>query len=210
MKFIVVAKVEQQEEILLKNTNHDVEMIFAGTCAELGSNENCDAVFYLNDNENIELARFSDKPVFINSVVETLIQNNLPDNFSRINGWAGFLKRSTWEIASRNRNIAGKVFEQLGWNVVFVKDEPGLVSARVISMIVNEAFFALEEGISTMQEIDLAMKLGTNYPYGPFEWGEKIGLQNIYQLLFKLSAKDKRYSVSPLLEKKYFELPSSL
>lgn len=210
MKLIVVAKVEQQEEILLKNTNHDVEMIFAKTYAELGSNENCDAVFYLNENEITDINKFPDKPVYINSVIETLIEKNLPENFSRINGWAGFLKRSTWEIASRNRNIAGKVFEQLGWNVVFVKDEPGLVSARVISMIVNEAFFALEEGISTMQEIDLAMKLGTNYPYGPFEWEGKIGLQNIYQLLHKLSATDKRYSVAPLLGKKYFELPSSL
>ncbi len=68
----------------------------------------------------------------------------------------------------------------LAGDVVFVKDEPGLVSARVISMIVNEAFFALAEGVSTMEEIDVAMKLGTNYPYGPFEWLEKIGVANIY------------------------------
>jgi 3-hydroxybutyryl-CoA dehydrogenase len=210
MKVIVVANVEQQKEILLKNTNQDVEMIFAGTSSELGSNDNYDAIFYLNENENIDINKFFDNPVFINSVIETLEENNLPGNFSRINGWPGFLKRPTWEIASFNRNIAGKIFAQLGWNVVFVKDGPGLVSARVISMIINEAFFALGEGISTMEEIDLAMKLGTNYPYGPFEWEEKIGLQNIYRLLHKLSATDKRYSVAPLLEKKYFELSSSL
>ena len=76
-------------------------------------------------------------------------------------------------------------------------------------MIINEAFFALEEGVSSKEEIDVAMKLGTNYPYGPFEWQEKIGLQNIYQLLHNLSEKDKRYSVSPLLRKKYYELTSS-
>lgn len=210
MKVIVVANVEQQKEILLKNTNQDVEMIFAGTSSELGSNDNYDAIFYLNENENIDINKFFDRPVFINSVIETLEENNLPGNFSRINGWPGFLKRPTWEIASFNRNIACKIFAQLGWNVVFVKDGPGLVSARVISMIINEAFFALGEGISTMEEIDLAMKLGTNYPYGPFEWEEKIGLQNIYRLLHKLSATDKRYSVAPLLEKKYFELSSSL
>ena len=210
MKVIVVANVEQQEEILLKNTNQDVEMIFAGTSSELGSNDNYDAIFYLNENENIDINKFFDNPVFINSVIETLEENNLPGNFSRINGWPGFLKRPTWEIASFNRNIAGKIFAQLGWNVVFIKDDPGLVSARVISMIINEAFFALGEGISTIEEIDLAMKLGTNYPYGPFEWEEKIGLQNIYRLLHKLSATDKRYSVAPLLEKKYFELSSSL
>jgi 3-hydroxybutyryl-CoA dehydrogenase len=210
MKVIVVANVEQQEEILLKNTNQDVEMIFAGTCSELASNDNYDAIFYLNENEHIDINKFFDKPVFINSVIETLEENNFGANFSRINGWPGFLKRPTWEVASGNRSLTGKIFEQLGWNVVFIKDDPGLVSARVISMIINEAFFALGEGISTMEEIDLAMKLGTNYPYGPFEWEEKIGLQNIYRLLHKLSAMDKRYSVAPLLEKKYFELSSSL
>ena len=77
-------------------------------------------------------------------------------------------------------------------------------------MIINEAFFALGEGVSTMEEINLAMKLGTNCPYGPFEWEEKIGLQNIYRLLHKLSATDKRYSIAPLLKKKYFELSSSV
>lgn len=205
MKLIVVAKVEQQEEILLKNTKPDVELIFADTYAELGSNENCDAVFYLNEDEVIDINRFAGQPVFINSVTETLAEKKLPANFSRINGWRGFLKRSAWEITSLNRNLSAKVFEEIGWDLVFVKDEPGLVSARIISMIVNEAFFALEEGVSTAQEIDLAMKLGTNYPYGPFEWSEKIGLQNIYRLLQKLSVMDKRYSVAPLLKKKYTE-----
>ena len=82
------------------------------------------------------------------------------------------------------------------------------MAARVICMIINEAFFALQEEVSTVNEIDLAMKLGTNYPYGPFEWQDKIGLQNIYQLLKSLSVKDKRYSASLLLEKKYFDLTS--
>ena len=43
-------------------------------------------------------------------------------------------------------------------------------------MIINEAYFTWEAGTSTKEEIDIAMKLGTGYPYGPFEWGEKIGL----------------------------------
>jgi 3-hydroxybutyryl-CoA dehydrogenase len=208
MKVIVVANVEQQKEILLKNTNKNVEMIFATRFSKV-QNDSFDAVFYLEGNENLDLKKLSDKPAFINSVTETLEQNNLPGNFSRINGWPGFLKRSAWEIASGDRNIAAKIFEQLGWNIVFVKDEPGLIAARVISMIINEAFFALEEGISTKDEIDLAMKLGTNYPFGPFEWQKKIGVQNIYRLLHKLSVTDKRYCVAPLLEQKYLELSSS-
>lgn len=210
MKVIVVANVEQQQEILLKNTKQDVELIFVRRSSELEINDNYDAIFNLIENENIDIKKFQNKAVFINSVLETLLERNLPGNFSRINGWPGFLKRPTWEVTSGDKIIAGEIFDQFGWNVVFVKDEPGLISARVISMIINEAFFALGEKISTVEEIDLAMKLGTNYPHGPFEWSEKIGLQNIYHLLHKLSITDKRYSVAPLLEKKYFELSSSL
>jgi 3-hydroxybutyryl-CoA dehydrogenase len=44
------------------------------------------------------------------------------------------------------------------------------------------------------------MKLGTSYPYGPFEWSTKIGLTRIYELLTELSSEDKRYTPAPLLE----------
>ena len=60
-------------------------------------------------------------------------------------------------------------------------------------MIINEAYFAIGEDVSSKNEIDLAMKLGTNYPYGPFEWAKKIGLHNIYYLLKTLSNNDNRY-----------------
>jgi 3-hydroxybutyryl-CoA dehydrogenase len=206
MKVIVVANVEQQQEIASKNTNPDAELVFTkGFCEfERGDYE---AIFYLlEDQSGLDVEKLAGKPVFINSVIETLEQKKWPLNFTRINGWPGFLQNKTWEVASNDKFIAGKVFERLGWNVVFVGDEPGLVSCRIISMIINEAFFALEEKVSTIDEIDLAMKLGTNYPYGPFAWKDKIGLQNIYLLLKNLSLKDKRYSVAALLEKQYFEL----
>jgi 3-hydroxybutyryl-CoA dehydrogenase len=67
-------------------------------------------------------------------------------------------------------------------------------------MIINEAFFALGENVSTKEEIDLAMKSGTNYPYGPFEWSEKIGVENILNLLKKLSEKEERYFPAPTLK----------
>jgi 3-hydroxybutyryl-CoA dehydrogenase len=72
-------------------------------------------------------------------------------------------------------------------------------------MIVNEAFFALGESVSTMPQIDLAMKLGTNYPYGPFEWSNKIGLKNITGLLNELSKEEKRYQPAKLLLKEATE-----
>ena len=55
------------------------------------------------------------------------------------------------------------------------------------------------------EDIDLAMKLGTNYPYGPFEWARKIGIKHIYEILEALyeDTKDERYKISPLLKKEF-------
>ena len=91
------------------------------------------------------------------------------------------------------------VLNQLQWQFVWVGDDYGFIAARIISMIINEAYFALEENVSTKEQIDVAMKLGTNYPYGPFEWSKKIGLINILNLLQKLAQGDPRYTVCALL-----------
>ena len=67
------------------------------------------------------------------------------------------------------------------------------------SPIINEAYYTLGAQVSTREEIDIAMKLGTSYPYGPFEWAAKIGLKRIYELLVELSKVDERYTPAPLL-----------
>ncbi|MFX8832908.1 3-hydroxyacyl-CoA dehydrogenase family protein, partial [Acinetobacter baumannii] len=74
-----------------------------------------------------------------------------------------------------------------------------MLAARVVAMIINEAYFGWGEGISSKADIDIAMKLGTNYPYGPFEWGYKIGVQKILELLQVLSKTDDRYTPAKAL-----------
>lgn len=73
---------------------------------------------------------------------------------------------------------------------------------RAISMIVNEAYFALGENLATPESIDLAMKNGVNYPIGPIEWGQKIGLKHIIDLLSEYSeiTEDPRYRISTALK----------
>lgn len=209
MKVTVVANVGQQQEILLKKTNTGIEFNFIDGISEIEAHADSDFFLFLNEEVvDAQIGFLKEKPVFINSVIETLEQKKLPVNFSRINAWPGFLQRQVWEVASNNTKLTENVFKLFGWDIIFVKDEPGLIAARVISMIVNEAFFSLGENVSTVEEIDLAMKLGTNYPYGPFEWANKIGLQKIYNLLNVLSVSDKRYLVAPLLEKKYSQFSS--
>lgn len=129
---------------------------------------------------------------------------DLPPNFIRINGWPGFLKRSVTEASGATANTkenAERIFTFFNKTVEWTPDIPGFVTARIISMIINEAYFTYGEEVSTKEEIDTAMKLGTNYPYGPFEWGRLIGLKNVYALLKKLSGDNQRYAPAPLLEK---------
>ena len=59
--------------------------------------------------------------------------------------------------------------------------------------------------ISTKSSIDISMKLGTNYPFGPFEWADKIGIKNVYEILENLynDTKDERYKICPLLKTHY-------
>ncbi len=99
------------------------------------------------------------------------------------------------------------LFQVLDTPVFFVEDSPGFVSARVISMIVNEAAFMVTEQIADFQSIDLGMKLGTNYPYGPSEWLEKIGIDYIYPILKNLHDRNPtgRYKIAPYLQKLYYQ-----
>ena len=83
-------------------------------------------------------------------------------------------------------------------------EEPtGDVALRLISCIVNEAFLALSEGVATAQDIDRAMKLGANYPKGPFEWADEIGPDRILDTLDSLrTTHGDAYLAAPSLRKR--------
>ncbi|HEX8599293.1 MAG TPA: 3-hydroxyacyl-CoA dehydrogenase NAD-binding domain-containing protein [Chloroflexia bacterium] len=75
------------------------------------------------------------------------------------------------------------------------------VIARVLAMIINEASFAVGEGVSSVRDVDIAMRLGTNYPKGPLRWADEIGLDRVLTVLNSLrdSLGEERYRPSPLL-----------
>ncbi len=158
----------------------------------------------LFNNEFIPANEFTmGKPVFVEAVCCTAKEIGHA-NYIRINTWPGFIERPVIELSAVNdaaKAIAEPVLQALGWKFVWTPDEPGMIAARIISMIINEAYFGLQDGISTRDEIDTAMKLGTNYPCGPFEWSRKIGIEKIYFLLKKLQQQDTgRYAVAKMLE----------
>lgn len=144
--------------------------------------------------DRIRVYKSAAVPVLIGSVVYTLKELQAEQfPIARFNHWPLFISRNCIEFSSEHQHLFQHFFQQ--WQVPFyaTADVPGFVTARTISMIVNEAFMAKQEQVSTISEIDTAMKLGTNYPFGPFEYCNEPGAERIIQLLQKLAEEDNRY-----------------
>lgn len=141
----------------------------------------------------------SETPVFLDAVCETTA--TLPEHrgIIRLNGWPGFLNRPLLELAApeERRQPAERLLNRLGWGFRWVADEPGLVTPRILAMVINEACMAVREGVSVPAEVDTAMRLGAAYPGGPFEWAARIGPERIVRLLGLLAEKDPLYSPCP-------------
>ncbi|MCO6498380.1 MAG: hypothetical protein J5I50_12045 [Chitinophagaceae bacterium] len=193
MKILICATDGQYGEILEGCPSDQIQFFRINAPADFDFSQPVDASFFLNNRaEELLSIGLPSIPVFINEVVRTNSEMNLPENFLRINGWNGFLRRKVWEVAGKKTESVVKIAISLGRELVFVDDVPGLVAATVVCNIINEAFIAFEEGVSSKEEINSAMKLGTNYPYGPFEWGNKIGIENVNRLLGRLAEDRKR------------------
>ena len=71
---------------------------------------------------------------------------------------------------------------------------------RILVTIINEAHRALEEGVATMENIDTAIRLGTSYPLGPFEWTERIGIEACRRLLALLDRQSSDDRFTPVCD----------
>ncbi len=94
--------------------------------------------------------------------------------------------------------------QALGWQPQAVADTPGLVVARTVAMLVNEAADAVLQGVCSEAGADAAMKLGVNYPAGPFEWLARWSAAEVVVLLHALDScyRGERYRVSPWLQRR--------
>ena len=197
MQIVVAASDDQWKELTDPRPGIDWQRV--NNANDFTKHKNADAFFYLDYNSILPDFFLIEKPVFINAVTQTLANLKTPVNVLRINGWPGFLQRTAWEIAGIADENIKPIFKTLDIKINIVADEPGFIAARIIAMIINEAYFAVSDKVSSKSEIDTSMKLGTNYPYGPFEWVELIGKKNILDLLQELNTTDKRYQPAALL-----------
>jgi 3-hydroxybutyryl-CoA dehydrogenase len=177
-----------------------------------------DCIFDLNfddDPSKMEIyAGLRDIPVFVNSVKLSLNEavyaagEKVKCQLFGINALPTFISQTTWEVSLHRKFQTPELdalMKKFGLGYLTVEDRVGMVKPRIIFMIINEACYTLQEGTATIEDIDVAMKLGTNYPFGPFEWCDKIGITTVFETLAALyeDTKDERYKVCPLLKTKY-------
>jgi 3-hydroxybutyryl-CoA dehydrogenase len=94
-------------------------------------------------------------------------------------------------------------FAGLGFATEWVEDAPGLVLGRIVSQLVNEAAFAIGEGVGSADDVDTGLTLGLSHPRGPIAWSEAIGLEHVVAVLDGLwdERHEERYRVAPLLRR---------
>ncbi len=99
-------------------------------------------------------------------------------------------------------DVARKFFISLKKEIAIVQDRVGMVLPRILCQIINEAMFAVQQDVALPKDIDIAMRLGMNYPSGPIEWGERIGFKQVTAVLAALHADlgEERYRICPLLK----------
>ena len=202
MLIAVVANEETKRDWLKQGVQSGTNVVWLDNPAPVANASIYIDLLFDSVENRVQEWQHTSSPILINNVVKCA--TSLPGNFIRFNGWPVFLQSTIMEAAAVNTHLqetATLALAAFNKQVDWVADINGFIAARVVAMIINEAYYTLEEGISGKAEIDTAMKLGTNYPYGPFEWSQKIGLKNICALLESLAKDQPRYAPSSLLKK---------
>ncbi|MFQ3559701.1 3-hydroxyacyl-CoA dehydrogenase [Streptomyces gramineus] len=103
------------------------------------------------------------------------------------------------DVPARTLSEAVGLFQALGKKVSVIGDVPGMIVARTVARIVDLAHDAVAKGVATEEDIDTAMRLGVNYPLGPFEWSRRLGRDFAYDLLDDLHLRDPSGRYAPSL-----------
>lgn len=162
--------------------------------------------------ERLDNALAVTAPILSSSITVTATEQALwISGKHRLVGFAAlptFIQKPLVEVAptiyspKETVEVVNRFFQSTGKEIEIVQDRIGMVLPRILCRIINEAAFAITDDIASPQDIDTTLKLGINFPFGPFEWAEQIGFRQVYSLLNALHAdvQEERYRVSPLLK----------
>lgn len=216
MKILVVGDAQHYSALQLKGGLNGQQVQQVTTLERIESLKDyqlvIDLVFDDHPEHAMLYAKHPEVPVLAGIIKTSLaaVMNNytFSQGFSLIgcNWLPGFTEMPVTEVSLIDEEqlpVLKDIMVQLDWQFQVVKDSVGMVTPRVVCMIINEAYMAAEEGTASRADINTAMRLGTNYPLGPFEWCERIGLKNVYDVLSAVYTEtgNERYKVSSLLAK---------
>ncbi len=221
MKILAIGSNNRLKELKEKLGNVSYKLTCIGDSDMLSANvHDYQVIFDLKFDEKKENLKFyaglKNIPVFVCAVKQQLVKaafdygRKVECKLFGINALPTFLKRSLAEISLYNPNDANELqylMSQFNWPYKIVSDRVGMVTPRIVFMIINEACYTLQEGTASMADIDTSMKIGTNYPYGPFEWANLIGIKHVYETLENMyqDTHDERYRICPLLKTKFLK-----
>lgn len=219
MKILAIGSMNRIKELKEKLLGVACELTCIDDTDLLSANiHEYDVIFDLKFDEKKEQLKYyaglKNIPVFVCAVKQALDQavhehnGKITCHLYGINALPTFLNRNLLEVSIYQKESEANLVQCMAhfqWSYKLVKDRVGMVTPRIIFMIINEACYTLQEGTSSMEDIDTSMKLGTNYPFGPFEWANKIGIKHVYETLEALyqDTHDERYKVCPLLRSKF-------
>ena len=105
------------------------------------------------------------------------------------------------DTAESAASAAERFSATLGKRTAWVGDAPGLVLGRIVCQVINEAAFAVAEGIGSAADVDAGMVHGLNYPRGILQWADQVGLDHVLAVLDGLheARREERYRAAPLL-----------
>jgi 3-hydroxybutyryl-CoA dehydrogenase len=99
-------------------------------------------------------------------------------------------------------NVVSRFFLTMEKGIEIVQDRIGMVLPRILCQVINEAAFAITDDIAAPEDIDKVLTLGMQFPLGPFQWAENIGLDQVYAVLAALQhdLQEERYRIAPILK----------
>lgn len=189
---------------IVEKLSLDTDIIFE--CNNFEREEKIKNLKFIDDNCSAAI------PVFTSSLCITVSEQSTftkyPTRLIGIGLYDTFSKTKLLELAlskitdSKIVENAESFWAGIGITTAKVPDRAGLVFPRILSMLINEAAQVYSEQIASREDIDTAMKLGTNYPFGPLEWADMIGIDLVYEIL---SAQQRdfgedRYRPHPVLK----------
>jgi len=218
MNILVIADAQRYEELQQKGmaTHHDIQ--WKTSLEEVLSLKVFDLVLDLIFDDRPEHALIYAKNPGI-PVLAGMVKTSLSDTMNQFafeqgfnimgcNFLPGFVNMPVMEVTVMDegqKETLDNIMYKLGWEYALVADVVGMVTPRVVCMIINEAYLTEQEGTASREDIDTSMRLGTNYPYGPFEWSERIGILHVYEVLKAIHdvTGDDRYEVAASLQTAY-------